>query len=168
MAANWRADKAPDIGLLISGNAGKSRLTPKILTLLMRKTTRTPDPAYRLRFKGGETFCSKKRRVSQDALETTDINRLVGPVRGGFFRDEGTDARTDQGDLAQERQTSGGLENDGVPGPLATHEMAKKREVKSKRTLAQVLRELVDNKLIVQSYSRSGDSVRQLTERIEM
>src|SRR3546814_857571 len=82
---SWRADKAPGIGLFISGNAGKSRLTPKILTLLMRKTTRTPDSAYRLRFKGGETFCSKKRRVSQDALKTTDRNRLVGPVRDGFF-----------------------------------------------------------------------------------
>lgn len=127
MAANWRADKAPEIGLLISGNAGKSRLTPKILTLLMRKTTRTPDPAYRLRFKGGETFCSKKRRVSQDALESTDRNRLVGPVRGGFFRDEGIDARTDQGDLAQERQTSGGLENDGVPGQVRTANLPLRR-----------------------------------------
>ncbi|RON06249.1 hypothetical protein [Pseudomonas brassicacearum] len=43
---------------------------------------------------------------------------------------------------------------------MATHEMAKEWGVKSKTTLAMVLRELVDAKLIVQAYSKPGERSR--------
>lgn len=43
---------------------------------------------------------------------------------------------------------------------MATHEMAKEWGVKSKTTLARVLRELVDAKLIVQTYSKPGERSR--------
>lgn len=43
---------------------------------------------------------------------------------------------------------------------FATHEMAKEWGVKSKTTLARVLRELVDAKLIVQTYSKPGEHSR--------
>jgi hypothetical protein len=75
MTASSRADKEAEywpLPLPLSWAAPEDPgVLRKTLTLLMRKTTRTPDPAYRFWFKRAGIFYTQKRRVSQDTSETT-------------------------------------------------------------------------------------------------